>query len=297
MSTLADAVVRTTVALAAAGVPSPAVDARWLVAAAAGVDPRTAPGRPLADAESTLAALVARRCHREPLQLVVGSTAFRTIELRCRPGVFVPRPETEVLAGLAIDLVHAARTLGRSPVVVHEPCTGSGAVGLAVASEVEGVSVLLADRSDAAFALATENRDLLASAGQLRAPVEVLKGHLLDAFARTAHPTPDVIVANPPYLPAADLADLDPEVVEHDPPAALSGGDDGHELVLELLARAGAVLAPGGAIALEIDARRASEMCDAARRAGLVDVAACDDLTGAPRFIVARRAGDGDTQR
>lgn len=292
MSTLADAVARTTVLLEAAGVASPAVDARWLVAAAVGVDPRTAPHRPLADAAGALDALVARRCSREPLQLVVGSTAFRTIELRCRPGVFVPRPETEVLAGLAIDLIRAARSSGRSPIVVHEPCTGSGAVGLAVASEVEDAVVMLADRSDVAVDLATENRDRLASDGRLRSSVEVVQGHLLDAFVDTAHPTPDVIVANPPYLPAADLAGLDPEVGEHDPHAALFGGVDGHELVVALLARAAAVLAPGGAIALEIDARRTAETCEAARRAGLDDVVAHDDLTGAPRFVVARRAGE-----
>jgi release factor glutamine methyltransferase len=297
MSTLAAAVGAVTAMLRAAGVPSPAVDARWLVAAATGCDPRTSPEHPLGAAEAVLAALVERRCAREPLQLVIGSTAFRTIELRCRAGVFVPRPETEVLAGIALDLVRAAQAGGASPVVVHEPCTGTGAVGLAVASEADGAVVLLADRSEEAVALATENRDLLASAGRLRSPVEVGQGHLLDAFSGTAHPTPDVIVANPPYLPAADLPDLDPEVVEHDPHGALSGGSDGHELVLALLAGAAGLLARGGAIALEIDARRSEEVCDTARRAGLVDVVAHQDLTGAPRFVVARASEDGDAQR
>jgi len=293
-STLAEAAADAARSLRAAGIASPEVDARWLVEAASGIDPRRSPGLVLTDvAAGMLADLVARRCGREPLQLVVGTTAFRTIGLRCRAGVFVPRPETEVLAGIAIDLVRdAQRDPGRpdrGAVVVQEPCCGTGAVGLAVASEVDGAVVLLGDRSSVAVALAEENRAALAADGLLRSRVEVQRGDLLDAFVASPHGAPDVIVANPPYLPSADLATLDPEVAEHDPHEALAGGPDGHEVVDALLAAAAQSLAPGGAVALEIDARRAEEAVAVARRAGLIDVAVHRDLTDAPRFVVARR--------
>lgn len=289
--TLGDAVVATARTLRDAGVASPEVDARWLVEAASGIDPRRAPDAALTPAAAdALAPLVVRRSAREPLQLVVGTAAFRTIELRCRPGVFVPRPETEVLAGLAIDLVRAARPAGER-VVVHEPCCGTGAVGLAVASEVDGAVVLLGDRSERAVSLARENRDLLAEAGLLRATVEVHRGELLDAFAGSEHGRADVIVANPPYLPVGDLATLDPEVGAHDPHDALAGGPDGHEVVDALLDAAAAALAPGGAVVIEIDARRADEAVAVARRAGLVDAEVRPDLTGAERFVLARRPG------
>lgn len=299
--TLAAAVERSAAELRAAGVPSPSVDARWLVAAASTVDPRRAPDLPLTEAQArTLEGLVARRRAREPLQLVVGSTAFRDLELVCRPGVFVPRPETEVLAGIAIECVRAARADGRAehaPVVVHEPCCGTGAVGLAVASEVGGLVVLVGDRSELAVALATENRDRLRSAGRLRSPVEVHPGELLAAFGASAHPAADVIVANPPYLPLDDLAALEPEVGDHDPHDALFGGPDGHEIVDVLLEDAARALAPGGTVVLEVDARRAAEVVATARRAGLIDPEVRRDLTGAARFVLARRPGGPSAHR
>jgi len=290
IGTLVDALATTTTVLLDAGVPSPEVDARWLVEAATGSDPRRTPDRSLdPDEQRLLTEMSVRRAAREPLQLIVGSTAFRELELVCRPGVFVPRPETEVLAGLAIDLVRAASDPDDRPIVVHEPCCGTGAVGLAIASEVEGALVMIADRSEAAVALATENRDRLAGAGRLRSPVEVLRGELLDAFASPRDGAPDLIVANPPYLPAADLAELEPEVSGHDPHDALSGGPDGHEVVDRLLASAGRRLVPGGAVVIEIDARRAVETVAVAQREGLVDVTVHRDLTGEPRFVLARR--------
>lgn len=298
--TLARALHDASESLRDAGVPSPAVDARWLVAAAAGVDPRRDPECTLTDAqERVLDGLVARRSTREPLQLVLGTAPFRDLEVMCRPGVFIPRPETEVLAGLAIDLVRAARKDGRggaAPVVVHEPCCGTGAVGLAIASEVDGVVVHVSDRSEAAVTLATENRDRLARDGRLRSPVEVHHGALLQPLLGSADPAADVLVANPPYLPLADLDALEPEVAAHDPHEALAGGPDGHEVVDALLEGAARVLVPGGWILLEIDARRAADAERVARRSGLVDVRLGRDLTGAARFLIARRSG-GPTTR
>jgi release factor glutamine methyltransferase len=208
--------------LEAAGVHSPRADARWLVTHVVGVagDPAGGPGAAL------LVELVGRRAAREPLQLVVGTTAFRTVELVCRPGVFIPRPETEVVAGVAIE---AARAAGPAPVVV-EPCTGTGAIACSLVAEVPGVRVVATDRDPAATALARENlaRVTAGAAGVAGAAPgavwEVLDGDLLGPVDRALRGRLDVLVANPPYLPAADRGGWEPEVADHDPEAALVGG-------------------------------------------------------------------------
>jgi release factor glutamine methyltransferase len=214
--------------------------------------------------------------------------------LVCRSGVFIPRPETEVLAGLAVDALreraaHGERAAHVARPVLIEPCCGTGAIALAVASEVVGAEVFAADVDPAAVALAAANRDLLAAAGELHSDVVIARGDLLEAFAASHMGHVDVIVANPPYLPSADAATLPPEVGAHDPAAALFGGPDGHEVVDVLIALAPTWLAPGGHLLLELDVRRGEEACERAREAGLVDVALRRDLTGAARFLVARR--------
>jgi release factor glutamine methyltransferase len=286
-----------TTVLAAAGVPDASIDARWLVMAATGHDPirsslsTIAPITALsASARSELDSLLVRRAAREPLQLVVGSTAFRTLTLTCAPGVFIPRPETEVLAGLVIDRVRALRVSG-SRTLVLEPCCGTGAISLAVAAEVDGARVLAADLEPAAVALATSNRDGLAARGLLRSAVEVAAGDLLAAFDPSLRGEVDIVVANPPYLPLSDLADLAPEVAEHDPHVALFGGPEGHEVVERLLDQAADWLAPGGHVLVELDARRVAGAAAHAGRLGFVDICAVQDLTGADRFLVARRTG------
>lgn len=289
MSDLAAAVAAVAARLAAAGVPSPDVDARWLVAAAAGVDPRRRPDLPLdATAAARLEGLVVRRAAREPLQHVVGSTAFRTLELACAPGVFVPRPETEVLAGLAVAAARAA-VAARGAALVVEPCCGTGAVALAVAVEVPDATVVAGDLDPSAVALARRNRDALGPA--LRGRVDVRAGDLLEVLVPAERGRVDVLVANPPYLPAADLPDLPPEVADHDPHRALFGGPDGHELVDTIIDAAPDVLAPGGTLLVELDARRGADAVARAERAGLVGAALAVDLGGTPRFLVALRPG------
>jgi release factor glutamine methyltransferase len=286
---LAGAAAAAAAVLAAAGVASPAVDARWLVAAATGVDPRRRPDAPLdAAAAARLDALVAHRAAREPLQLVVGSTEFRGLTLDCAAGVFVPRPETEVLAGLAIDAARAAAA-ARGTALVVEPCCGTGAVALAVAAEVDGVRVVAADADAAAVALARAN--LAAHGAGLRGTVDVRTGDLLDVLGAGERGHVDVVVANPPYLPLADLPDLPPEVGDHDPHRALFGGPDGHEVLGALLDAAATALAPGGTVLCEIDARRGDDALARAGAAGLVGATVHPDLGGAPRFLVARRPG------
>jgi release factor glutamine methyltransferase len=240
-----DLLARVTARLAAAGVASPRSDARWLlehVLAVAG-DPSAPIGAAL------LEELVARRAAREPLQLVLGTTAFRTVELLCRPGVFVPRPETEVLAGVAIDAARevvarqadayqaggrgAGPPTGRGPLVV-EPCTGTGAVACSLVAEVPGVRVIATDLDPAAVALATENlRRVVAGEAGPGPDVppaadqpswEVRQGDLLGPVDAALRGHLDVLVANPPYLPASDRGSWEVEVADHDPDAALVGG-------------------------------------------------------------------------
>lgn len=249
--------------LAAAGVPTPEVDARLLAAAAAD-------GR-VTDLESA----VQRRCRREPLQHILGSVGFRYLELTVAPGVFIPRPETEVLAGLAIDACPPGG-------LVVEPCTGTGAVALAVASETDA-QVWASDLDPAAVALARSN------AARLGLDLTITQADLAAAVPSAVHGRVDVLVCNPPYLAAHELDGLEPEVRCGDPTAALVAGPTGHEASDRLLALAGSALAPGGTLLLEVDTARAAATAQRAQRLGLDEVAVHADLTGADRIVTARR--------
>ena len=290
LRTWGDVIARHAARLAAAGVATPEVDAGLLARHVTGRSPASLRAEP-ADDEGLLArldALVARRAERIPLQHVTGETFFRLLRLSCPPDVFIPRPETEVVAGFAID---AARTAGPRPVVV-EVGTGTGAIALSIVAEVPGAQVVATDVDPAAVAAARANLAALERGdadvpgpaagtsctvrqGDLLAPVADLRG------------TVDVLVSNPPYLPAADRTTWAPEVADHDPDRALVGGDDGHEVVDALIASAPGWLRPGGTLVCEIDERRGGDARARATAAGLhARVAA--DLTGADRVLIAR---------
>lgn len=289
--------------LTAAGVPTPAVDAALLVAHVLGVSPAEvraraarsgrASGLP-AGAHRRLERLVGDRERRVPLQHLVREAAFRELVVRCRPGVFVPRPETELVAGAAITRLraHPAEAGGRQRVVV-EPGTGTGVIALSIAVEVPAVEVVATDVDPRAVRLARRNLARVAHGrpgvadgsactivhGDLLAPVDDrLRGHV------------DVLVSNPPYLAAEELERCQPEVRDHDPVGALVAGADGHEIVDRLIAQASTWLAPGGWLVLEISEHRAGAAARRASAAGLVDVDVEDDLTGRSRVLVGRRA-------
>lgn len=252
--------------LTAAGVPTPEVDARWLVRAFAG------------DADA-LEAAVARRERREPLQLILGTVGFRHLELAVEAGVFIPRPETEVLAGEAI-----ARTPEGG--VVVDACTGTGAVACAIAQESGARLVVATDSNPRAVALARRNAAAFPQ-------VVVVEGDLLAPVDRELLGAVDVLVANPPYLAEGELADVEPEVRDWDPATALVSGPTGSEVVAELLALATVWLRPGGWVLLEVDPARAGWTADRARREGLEEVAVVADLAGRDRVVVARRPRGG----
>ncbi|MBY5163809.1 N5-glutamine methyltransferase family protein [Salsipaludibacter albus] len=276
--------------LASAGIAVPR-EADWLVEAATDDDGRLDRVR--------LDELVARRAAGQPLQVVVGETAFRFVTVACRSGVFVPRPETEVVAGVAIDAGSAWPMTDRR---VVDLCSGTGAIALAVASEVPGVDVVAVERDVDALDLARTNVARLVDRprpspwrpGDHLAPeasVRVLGGDLFDPLPGAWRGRVAVLVANPPYLPSADRGTWAREVADHDPDAALVGGEDGHEVVDAILAGAPAWLAPGGTVVVEIDERRGDHARAAAGAAGLVDATLVVDLAGRDRAVVARRAG------
>lgn len=271
--------------LAAAGVPSPEHDARALAAHALGVDrlPVGEDDAPAGFADS-FAALVARRAAREPLQHLTGWAAFRYLTLTVRPGVFVPRPETEVVAGVAIEEAAALVVSGDEPVVV-DLCTGSGAIAVAVATEVTAASVTAVDLSDDAVALAAHNAE------RAGARLDVLRGDVADpSLLARLEGAVAVLVSNPPYIPPGAVP-VDPEVRDHDPHLALfGGGDDGLETPRAVLAAAARLLRPGGLLVMEhADVQGADARALAAATGAFTAIETRQDLTGRDRMLVARR--------
>ncbi|MFI2105485.1 peptide chain release factor N(5)-glutamine methyltransferase [Isoptericola sp. NPDC019693] len=280
--------------LAAAGVPSPRADAETLLAHCLGVDRGEARrlavlDRALPDgAAARFTADVARRSAREPLQHLTGAAPFRHLELAVGPGVFVPRPETEQVAQVAID--EAARVLARDgAVVVVDLCTGSGAIALAVATEVPGARVHAVELDADAHGWAARNVAQVSPDGP--PVVRLLRGDARTAL-RELDGTVDVVVSNPPYVPPGAVP-RDPEVADHDPAVALYGlGEDGLEVPRGVTAAAARLLRPGGLYVMEHAEVQAAAARAMVAGAGGFDAAATrPDLTGRPRMVVARRAG------
>jgi release factor glutamine methyltransferase len=213
-----------------------------------------------------------RRCTGTPLQHLTGIAGFRGLDLVVRPGVFVPRPETEVLVGVALE------TLARvdHPVVV-DVGTGTGAVALALKSERRDAVVHAVDISQDAVALALQNAE------RLCLEVHVLRGDLLEPLPTSVRP--DLIVSNLPYVPLAEAAGLPPEVLA-DPREAVFGEAD---LYRRLFRQAGARLEAGGRVAVEIHEDAAAAVTSLASASGFVDVHVTKDLAGRDRVLAGRR--------
>ncbi len=229
-------------------------------------------------------ALVAERARRVPLQHLTGRAAFRHLELSVGPGVFVPRPETEMVADLAVPLLlDLADRERRAPVVV-DLCTGSGALALSLKHEVPAASVHAVELSDLAHAWAVRNRD------DLGLDVEMVLGDATTAFAELEGEV-DVVVSNPPYIPVGAVPN-DPEVRDHDPDVALYGGSaDGLRIPLEVAARAARLLRPGGVLLMEHADVQGRSLPAALRGTGAwTGVEDHPDLAGRPRVTRAVRA-------
>jgi release factor glutamine methyltransferase len=297
-----------------AGVASPLADAIALVAHVAGIGTSevrvrmargdeipngavpeglapdaVAPGGPATDglSRAALEAAVARRVAREPLQHILGLVDFRTLSLEVGPGVFVPRPETEVVAGRAIRAAVAVAGRGDVPLCA-DLCAGSGAIGISIAVEVPTARVSLIELDSAAFAYLARN--VAGQGPEVRERLDAAR-----ADARTAlgarDGTLDVVVSNPPYIPPG-ATPRDAEVADHDPAVALFGlGADGLEVPRGIVAAAARLLRPGGTFVMEHGDEQAEVVRAILAATGAwTGVGTCTDHTGRERFVVATRA-------
>jgi len=278
-----EAILTATRQLAHAGVSSSRVDAELLAAHVLGVA-RSAlltAGRFDGVQREQFFSLVRRRAARVPLQHLVGVAGFHRLDLAVGPGVFVPRPETELLVEWGLSVLRPAGGL------VVDLCAGSGAIGLAVAHRRADATVYAVESDPAALRWlhrnATRQRDagdrpVTVVAGDAVAP-EVLAG--LDGRV-------DLVLANPPYVPSG--VEVPPEVDEHDPASAVFAGPDGLEVIRPLIARAAALLRPGGWFGVEHDDSHGSAVPELLASAGWESLADHPDLTGRPRYATARRS-------
>ena len=271
-------------------VETPDVDARRMVEAASGASPAEF-DRVLAEPSTALTAarfhsMLERRSGGEPLQYVVGSWGFRTLDLMVDRRVLIPRPETEVVAGWAVDEVarlSAAAGSGREVVVV-DLGTGSGAIALSVAVECPAARVFATDVSSDALAVASAN---LAGIGRAATRVSLHEGDWFVALPEALRGSVDVVVSNPPYIGSDE--ELPPVVADWEPPVALWSGPVGDEAVQHVIGGAAQWLRPGGALVLEVASHRAQESAGIAAEAGFAELRVEQDLAGLDRVVIGHR--------
>jgi release factor glutamine methyltransferase len=262
------------------GSPTPRLDAELLIGHALGlsrVDLYVHHDRPLSEPElASVRALLERRAAREPVAYVIGSWGFRGLTIHVDRRVLVPRPETEQLVDLCLELVGNAAP---APAVL-DVGTGSGAIALALKAERPGWTVAGSDASAEALEVAAANGEALGL------QVEWLSGDLLDAAAGR---TFDLIVSNPPYVAQAEIDGLQPEVRDWEPRAALVAGPAGTEVLARLVEGAPRLLAEAGRLAVECGAGQAQAVATAMRERGLGDVGVRSDFAGVERFVFGER--------
>jgi release factor glutamine methyltransferase len=269
-------------ALRAAGVEDPRLDAEVLLAEATGWDRAALATDPEAEipppAARRFAEMVRRRLRREPVAYIVGRRGFRHLELVVDPRVLIPRPETELLVELALELC---------PASVLDVGTGSGAVALAIAAELPGCAVTATDTSAAALEVAAANAEALGLASRVR----LIAGTVPEDGAF------DLIVANLPYVAEADWPSLQPEVTEWEPREALLAGPDGLDAIRAFLRRlrlscriaTTKTKSAGEVVALEVGEGQAVAVAGLMEEAGFEAIDVCKDLAGIERVVVGRR--------
>ncbi|MDO5618386.1 peptide chain release factor N(5)-glutamine methyltransferase [Kocuria sp.] len=263
--------------LAEAGVETAENDAVLLAAHLTGLDRGEVQAKAIigADTPTGYRELVERRAQRVPLQHLIGKAPFRRVELEVGPGVFIPRPETELLVELVTERLREAQAEGRAHPVVVDLCTGSGAIAAALADEAPHARIHAVELSEQAHVWAARNL----------APYKRVELRLADATQvppeRTG--TVDVVVSNPPYVPESE-APLPPEVADHDPAMALwGGGDDGMTVPNRIIAAAAQWLRPGGYLAVEHAESQAQAVARAFHTHGFTHVELHHDLAQRPR--------------
>jgi release factor glutamine methyltransferase len=272
----------TTEHFASRGIESARLDAECLLAHVLSVDRL----RLYVDFEAPVGArdraayreLVRRRAdERVPVAQLVGEKEFWSLPLKVTRDVLAPRPETETLVTAALDLLPDRS----APALVLDVGTGSGAVALAIAVERPRAQLVATDISQAALEIARENADVHGVADRIRWE----RGSLFEPVAGQRF---DVIVSNPPYVAESQRDELPPELA-HEPEEALFGGEDGTAWLAELVAQGGAMLVPGGGLAVELAPEQAPRVAEWCREEGFLDVTTYRDLCQRPRVISARR--------
>ncbi len=281
--TVADALSWTVEFLGRKGDEHPRRSAEWLLSAATAltrVELYAHHDRPLSPQErERYRVLVASRAEGTPLQYVTGEMPFRHLVMHVTPGVFIPRPETEVLVDVALE-----NLAGREEPIVIDLCAGSGCVAVSIAYECPSARVWAVDLSGPAVEAARRNALHAGVADR----VQVVHGDLFDPLPDELTGTVDLVVSNPPYIPSADLPSLPSEVLGFEPLQALDGGPDGLDVVRAIAGRAPAWLAKDGMVAFEIDARCALAATEWLR-SGYEGVTVRKDLTGKDRIVFGRK--------
>jgi release factor glutamine methyltransferase len=271
------------------GFENPRLEAELLLAGVLGVrrlDLYLQHDRPVAaDELARYRGAVRRRLRHEPLQYVLGTAAFRQLELQVDPRVLIPRPETEVLVGLVLDWSATRVAGGAAPGAALDIGTGSGAIALSLAAEGGFDAIVATDVSGDALAVARGNAERL----ELDGRVAFREGPLFEPVA--AGERYAVIVSNPPYVADAERDALMPEVRDHEPSLALFGGASGLDVLAELIGQAAGYMEAGALLALEMGAGQGGDVIALLRGAGTyTGERVVSDLTGRERFALAERA-------
>jgi release factor glutamine methyltransferase len=282
MNLLLDEIARATARLADAGVASPRADAEELAASVHGVKRAELHSVPDGAFDARFWEGIARREAGEPLQYITGRAFFRYLELKVGPGVFVPRPETEVMTGWALDTL---RDMDVSEPLVVDLGTGSGAIALSIAQEAPRARVHAVEKDPKAYVHATRNIESVDERGRVRLHL----GDFADALT-DLDGTVDLVVSNPPYIPMSEWEYVPSDVRDHDPPDALwGGGDDGLNAIRVVERSARRLLRPGGYVAVEhSDLQGNAVYWVFAEENGWRDVRNRRDLTNRDRFVTAR---------
>ena len=267
-----------------AGVASPRLDAQVLLADVLGctrVALYTRFDAPLAERElATFRALIERRLGGEPVAYLIGKQEFWSLPFAVDKRVLIPRPDTETLVQVALELGDAVSSK-KGPVRVAEVATGSGAIIVALAHERPAWTFVATDLSAEALVVAKNNAESNVVADR----VEFREGHLLGPLSEM--PPMSLLISNLPYISEKDMTKLSAEVL-HEPRTALFGGAKGTELIGEMVAGLASVLLPGGWVALEHGYDQAEVVCDMASTAGFAGVTTRDDLAGRARVTFFR---------
>lgn len=268
--------------LSARGFPSPRLEAELLVAHALKLrrlDLYLRHDQPLRDAElADVRGLVARRRRHEPLAYLTGERDFYGRSFVVDRRVLIPRPETEHVVDAVIDFVRAR---GAAEGRMLDLCTGSGCIAVTCALELKSLTVDAVDLSPDALAVARANV-------AKHAVGERVTLHQGDLYAPLPAARYDVIASNPPYIPRGEIADLMPDVAQHEPHLALDGGEDGFSVLRPLLEGALDRLVPQGLLVVELGHDQGERAVALAARCGLVEPHMVKDLAGIPRVLVAR---------